>query len=345
MQDQDLQYMKRALELAERGRGSVSPNPMVGCVIVHEGKIIGEGWHQKYGEAHAEVNAVDSVEDKSLLAESTCYVTLEPCSHFGKTPPCCDMLVRNQLKRVVIAVEDSHPLVRGRGIKRMQQGGIEVEIGLMEREARQLNARFFTAIEKQRPYIILKWAQTADGFIARKNYDSKWISNSQSRQQVHRWRADEDAIMVGTNTAHYDNPRLNVRGLEGADPVRVVIDKSLRLSDELYLFDHQQPTLCYNLIKDEKSEGLGYIKLPEDTFLEALFEDLKQRKIRSVLVEGGSLLLSGLIEKGMWDEARVFKSPTEFEEGIAAPELTLRETESLEVADDKLNIYHNPEPK
>ena len=345
MQEQDRLYMQRALELAERGRGSVSPNPLVGCVIVHDGKIIGEGWHQNYGEAHAEVNAVDSVKDKSLLAESTCYVTLEPCSHYGKTPPCCDMLVRNQLKRVVIAVEDTHPLVMGRGIKRMQEGGIQVECGLMEKEARQLNARFFTAIEKQRPYIILKWARTADGFIARKNFDSKWISNSQSRQQMHQWRANEDAIMVGTNTAHYDNPRLNVRGLDGADPVRVVIDRSLRLSENLNLFDHHQPTICYNLLKDEQSNGLDYVKLPEVTFLEALFEDLKQRKIRSVLVEGGSQLLNGLIEKGLWDEARVFKSPTQFEEGIAAPELSLSESETLAVADDELNIYHNPEPK
>lgn len=345
MQDSDLQYMQRALELAEKGRATVSPNPMVGCVIVHEGKIIGEGWHRQYGEAHAEVNAVNSVEDKSLLPESTCYVTLEPCSHHGKTPPCSDMLVHNRLKRVVIAIEDSHPLVKGKGIARMKAAGIEVSCGLLEKEARQLNARFFTAIERQRPYVILKWAQTADGFIARKNYDSKWISNSKSRQQVHHWRAQEDAIMVGTNTAHYDNPRLNVRGLEGDNPVRVVIDRSLRLSQELNLFDHQQPTICYNLRKDERSENLDFVKLPEADFLEMLFEDLKQRKIRSVLIEGGSQLLHNLIIEGLWDEARVFSSSARFEEGITAPILNLQETECQTIDGDQLNIYHNPEPK
>ena len=345
MQEQDRLYMQRALELAERGRGSVSPNPLVGCVIVHDGKIIGEGWHRKYGEAHAEVNAVNNVEDQSLLAESTCYVTLEPCSHHGKTPPCCDMLIGHGVKRVVIAAVDTNPLVGGQGIARMKAAGVEVDCGLLEKEARALNGRFFTVMEKGRPYILLKWAQTADGFIARKNYDSKWISSPQSRQQVHVWRAQEDAIMVATNTAHYDNPRLNVRGVEGDDPVRVVIDRQLRLNADLNLFDGQQPTLCYNLHKNESHENLDYVKLEKADFLPQLFKDLKQRKIGSVLVEGGTQLLNDLIAKGLWDEARVFTGPARFEEGIAAPKLSLSPTERLNIAEDELNIYHNPEPK
>ena len=200
--------MQRALELARLGLGNVSPNPMVGCVIVKDGKIIGEGHHEQYGGPHAEVNAVQAVKDQSLLPQSTAYVTLEPCSHFGKTPPCADLLVRHQVKRVVICNEDPNPLVAGQGIERLRNAGIEVEIGLLREEGRVLNRRFFTAFEKKRPYVILKWAQTTDGFVARENYDSKWISNTYSRQLVHKWRAEEDAILVGTNTARYDNPSL-----------------------------------------------------------------------------------------------------------------------------------------
>ena len=199
-------YMQRALELAELGRGNVSPNPQVGCVIVYDDKIIGEGYHQKYGGPHAEVNAVNSVIDSEMLKKSTVYVTLEPCAHFGKTPPCANLLVEKQVKKVVIAATDSNPLVGGKGIEILKNAGIEVETGILEKEARKQNRRFFTQIEQKRPYVILKWAQTLDGFVARKDYSSKWISNSQSRQMVHKWRAEEDAILVGKNTALYDDP-------------------------------------------------------------------------------------------------------------------------------------------
>lgn len=337
----DSQYMRRALDLAERGRGTVSPNPMVGCVIVHEQKIIGEGWHRLYGEGHAEVNAVGSVMDISLLPESTCYVTLEPCAHYGKTPPCADLLIKHRLKRVVVAVKDSNPLVGGKGIARMEQAGIQVDYGVLEAEARALNARFFTVIEKQRPYILLKWAQTADGFVARKNFDSKWISGKVSRQLVHQWRADEDAIMVGTNTARYDNPKLNVRGLKGSDPLRVVIDKDLKLPEDLQLFDGNQPTVCYNLIKTESYLNLDFVKLEKADFIGQLLTDLHQRKVQSVLVEGGSALLNSLITEGLWDEARVFQSGTSFGEGIAAPILPLGPSETFSVEKDNLRIYHH----
>ncbi len=317
----DEQYMSRALELASSGLGSVSPNPLVGCVITHGDRIIGEGWHQKAGEAHAEVNAVNSVRDKALLKESEVFVTLEPCSHYGKTPPCADLLVKHQVNRVVIAVLDPNPLVSGQGIDKLKRGGITVQTGVMEKEATEINRRFFTFIQSNRPYIILKWAQTTDGFIARENFDSKWISGEDSRVLVHQWRAEEDAVMVGTNTAHYDNPRLNVRTLAGRDPVRVVTDRNLRLSSDLNLFDNTQKTLCYNLVHN-KSDGLTeYIKLTTDNFLEKLLEDLYARDIQSVIVEGGSQLLNTFIHKDLWDEARVFIAPHTFGSGIVAPEL------------------------
>nr|MCU0325664.1 bifunctional diaminohydroxyphosphoribosylaminopyrimidine deaminase/5-amino-6-(5-phosphoribosylamino)uracil reductase RibD [Spirosomataceae bacterium] len=208
MVSDDSVFMQRALELASLGRGSVSPNPMVGCVIVHNGLIVGEGWHQRYGEAHAEVNAVNSVKDKSILSESTAYVTLEPCSHFGKTPPCADLLIKHHLKKVVVCNDDPFPLVAGKGIKKLRDAGIEVETGLLAEEGRRLNRRFFTMVEKQRPYVILKWAETADGFIAKENFEAVRISNDFSQMYSHKWRSEEDAIMVGTNTAHFDNPSL-----------------------------------------------------------------------------------------------------------------------------------------
>lgn len=337
----DSLYMQRALDLATKGRGATSPNPMVGCVIVHNEKIIGEGWHRQYGEGHAEVNAVASVADKTLLSQSTCYVTLEPCSHYGKTPPCADMLVSHCVKRVVVAVKDSNPLVGGKGISRMKNAGIQVDYGVLEEETRELNARFFTSIEKHRPYILLKWAQTTDGYVARKNFDSKWISGKASRQLVHQWRADEDAIMVGTNTAHYDDPKLNVRGVSGSDPLRVVIDRELRLDKGLQLFDGSQATVCYNSRKSESHKNLDYVKLPEENFLEQLFADLHKRKVQSVLVEGGATLLKTLIDKGLWDEARVFQSETLFGEGIAAPVLPMFPIEISEIENDQLSVYRN----
>ncbi len=341
MEAMDSHYMQRALDLAARGRGTASPNPMVGCVIVHNENIIGEGWHRLYGEGHAEVNAVASVSDKSLLKGSTCYVTLEPCAHYGKTPPCADLLIEHNLKRVVVAVKDSNPLVGGKGIGRMKAAGIQVDYGVLEVQARELNARFFTAIEKQRPYILLKWAQTTDGFVARKNFDSKWISGKASRQLVHQWRADEDAIMVGTNTALYDDPKLNVRGVSGSDPLRVVIDKELKLPQSLQLFDGTQQTVCYNLKKTESHPNLEYVQLEKAGFIVKLLADLHRRKVQSVFVEGGSALLHSLISEGLWDEARVFQSKTEFGEGITAPVLPLGPAETTFIENDALRIYRN----
>lgn len=315
-------YMKRALELAVNGSGKVSPNPLVGCVIVHEGRIIGEGWHRKYGESHAEVNAIDSVANKAILKESTLYVTLEPCSHTGKTPPCADLIVRHGVQKVVIANHDINPLVAGKGIKRLRDAGITVITDILSDEAKELNRRFFTFMEIQRPRIILKWAETADGFIARKNNKSKWISDLYSRRLVHKWRSQEDAVLVGSGTAWHDNPHLTVRDWTGRNPLRIVIDRYLKLGPNQNLFDGTQKTICYNLVKEESLANLLYVQLPEDDFLSVLVQDLYRRNIQSVIVEGGAQIINSFVKLNLWDEARIFVSPQTFEAGIPAPRIS-----------------------
>jgi diaminohydroxyphosphoribosylaminopyrimidine deaminase / 5-amino-6-(5-phosphoribosylamino)uracil reductase len=334
-------YMRRALELATLGQGQVSPNPMVGCVIVHEGRIIGEGWHRKFGEAHAEVNAVNAVADKDLLRQSTVYVTLEPCSHFGKTPPCADMLISHGIRKVVICNVDTNPLVGGKGVAKLKAAGIEVVEGVLEQEGRMLNRRFFTFIEKKRPYIILKWAQTQDGFIAREDYDSKWISNEYSRILVHKSRAVEDAVMVGSNTALHDNPRLNVRDWTGRNPLRVVLDRSGSLPESLNLFDKQQPTICYNSTREDVNENLEYIKISDTDFIGGAVKNLYQKKIQSVIVEGGTQVLSYFIQSNLWDEAMVFEAPKNFGKGISAPVINGNPDRTIKIEDDQLKIYFN----
>ncbi|MFZ9681539.1 MAG: bifunctional diaminohydroxyphosphoribosylaminopyrimidine deaminase/5-amino-6-(5-phosphoribosylamino)uracil reductase RibD, partial [Bacteroidia bacterium] len=328
------------LDLAERGKGFVRPNPMVGCVLVHEGKVIGEGYHEQYGGPHAEVNAIASVRDPKLLPEATAYVSLEPCSHWGKTPPCANLLVKKGIKSVVVATLDPNPIVAGKGVKLLEEAGISVQVGLLEQEARWQNRRFFCQQEKHRPYVILKWAQTQDGFIARENFDSKWISGTQSRQLVHQWRAAEQAILVGKNTALHDNPRLNVRDWTGSDPIRVVLDSKLELPTDLHLFDQQIPTLCYTTQKSEKLTNLEWVKLPQIS-LEALLADLHARQIQSVLIEGGSNTIRQFLAAGLWDEARVFTAPIAFERGIAAPQLTQTPAESHAIGVDQLDLYYH----
>lgn len=334
-------YMKRAFELAELGRGKVSPNPMVGCVIVQGDIIIGEGYHQKYGEAHAEVNAVNDVKDKTLLKGSTAYVTLEPCAHFGKTPPCANLLAEMKVGKVVIAAVDSNPLVGGKGIQILKDAGIEVQTGVLEKVARWQNRRFFTQIEKNRPYVILKWAQSQDGFVARKDFSSKWISNSSSRQLVHKWRAEEDSILVGKNTAKYDDPALNVRDWVGKNPIRLLIDSKLELAQDLKLFDQAVPTICYNTHKSEEQGNLEFVKLKQEFSIQDILGDLQKRKIQSLIVEGGSFLLNKFLESELWDEARVFTSQNKFGEGIEAPIITKPASEIVSVLEDRLAIHYN----
>lgn len=330
--------MARAMELALLGRGSVSPNPLVGCVVVHEDKIIGEGWHQRYGGPHAEVNAIATVKDKSVLEKSTLYVNLEPCSHFGKTPPCADLLIREKVKKVVVANVDPNPLVAGQGIQKLRDAGAEVITGVLESEGRKLNSRFFTYIEQRRPYIILKWAETADGFIARENYDSKWISGPLSRQLVHRWRSEEDAILVGTKTALHDDPQLNVRDWTGRDPVRIVIDRQLSLPNSLKLFDGSQKTICFNHRQQLENVNVSYIRIDENDVIKQILNALYNLKIQSVIVEGGSQTLQMFLDSGSWDEARIFRAPAEFVRGIAAPRINGTVVSEDKVESDELTV-------
>ena len=329
----------RALALAAKGMGHVSPNPMVGCVIVYQDKIIGEGYHHQYGGPHAEVVAVRSVREQSLLSESDVYVTLEPCAHHGKTPPCADLLIQHRAKRVIIAQQDPNPLVNGGGIRKMKEAGIEVITGVLEKEATFLNRRFNTFFGQKRPYIVLKWAQTADGFIARQNFDSKWISGTQSRQLVHRWRAEEDAILVGKNTALHDNPQLNVRDWSGKSPVRVVVDHHQLLPGGLHLFDGAIPTYRYHTAGMVEHEH--EIKLSPENFEQLVLEDLHNKKIQSLIIEGGACTLKRFVDLDLWDEARVFVSEQKFVEGIRAPRLH-QEADRVETLEkDMIYFYEN----
>ncbi|HZY77952.1 MAG TPA: bifunctional diaminohydroxyphosphoribosylaminopyrimidine deaminase/5-amino-6-(5-phosphoribosylamino)uracil reductase RibD [Cyclobacteriaceae bacterium] len=344
----DEQFIRRCFDLALNGIGSVSPNPLVGCVIAHNGNIIGEGWHKKYGGPHAEVNAVASVADQSLLSSATVYVNLEPCSHFGKTPPCADLLIEKRVKKVVISNADSNELVSGKGARKLRDAGIEVVTGVLEAEGRYLNRRFFTYVEKKRPYIILKWAQTSDGFISRNSHEWFKISNSLSHKLVHRWRSEEDAFLVGTQTAATDNPKLNVREWVGRDPLRVVIDRTLRLDASLNLFDGSAPTICYNLSKNEERKNLSFVKVPEDNFCHNISRDLFTRKIQSLVVEGGAETLNLFISQDLWDEARVFQSEISFGDGLKAPSLPGVPVSTTGIGTDVLSVYQNfsviPEP-
>lgn len=340
--DSDERYMRRVMELARLGSGNVSSNPMVGCVLVKDDEIIGEGYHERFGQPHAEVNAINSVQDKSKLAGSTLYVNLEPCSHYGKTPPCSNLIVEHKIARVVFATIDPNPLVAGAGFEFLMSNGIEVIQGVLEEEGRELNCRFLTFMEKKRPYIILKWAETADGFIAKENYDSKWISNDVSRQLVHKWRSEEDVVLIGTNTALYDNPRLNVRDWTGRNPVRAFIDKQLQVPAGAHLLDGTQETICYNYIEQDVRNLVEYVKVdPVDDMVEVIVNDMYIRKHLSMIVEGGTQLLNAFMKKGLWDEIRIFRSSTEFGTGIESPVIRAKEDSHEMILNDELIVYKN----
>lgn len=334
--------MLRALELATMGIGKVSPNPMVGCVIVKNDKIIGEGWHERYGGPHAEVNAINSVKDLAFLSGAEMFVTLEPCSHYGKTPPCADLIIQFPFKKVWICNDDPNPLVNGKGKEKLIQSNIEVHTGLLEKMGKIINKRFFTSIDKKRPYIILKWAQTQDGFIARENFDSKWISNEVSRRLSHKWRAEEDAILVGKNTAKYDNPRLNVRTWIGRDPIRIVLDNYLELSETLHLFDRSIPTIIVNGKLNDTWGNLSYMLVNRgNNFIKTLMEQLSEQKMQSILVEGGSMVLNEFIQSSYWDEARIFTSDICFGKGIAAPHIQGEIVGKDAILTDDLTVVKN----
>jgi len=334
-------FIKRCFDLAGNGLGSVSPNPLVGCVITCNNEIIGEGWHKKYGGPHAEVNAVASVANRNLLSSATVYVNLEPCSHHGKTPPCADMLVEHQVKKVVISNVDSNELVSGKGIEKLRKAGIEVVIGVLESEGRYLNRRFFTFMEQRRPYIILKWAQTTDGFMSRNNSGPSKISNDLTQKLLHRWRSEEDAFLVGTQTAASDNPRLNVREWSGRNPLRVVLDRSLRLDSSLHLFDGEQSTLCYNTIKNEEKNNLVFVKIDDVDFIHGVLNDLYRRKVQSLVIEGGAKTLGLFVTSGLWDEARLFVSKQEFGDGLKAPAIVDTPASIDTIGDNSLLLFQN----
>jgi len=341
------QYMKRCLELAVLGAGKTSPNPMVGAVIVQNGEIIGEGYTSPYGGPHAEVNAVRSVIDqvgeakaRELFSESTIYVSLEPCAHFGKTPPCADMIVDMGFKEAVIACLDPFAKVNGLGLKKLQDAGIRTEVGVMEDDAKWVNRRFFTKLKEFRPYVILKWAETADGYFAPVS-GQRWISNQASKQLVHKWRSEEDAILVGKRTAELDNPSLTVREWKGRNPKRILIDKNLELAESLSIFDEAAETIIFNAKKTDWQGNRKYIELENfDLYLpQQILYQLYLMDVQSIIVEGGRKTLDLFIQAGLWDEARVFVGAESWAEGIQAPKLIGDLKEEIQVGSDQLKIY------
>ncbi len=326
--------MKRCIALAINGLGSTAPNPMVGCVIVHKDRIVGEGFTSPYGGAHAEVNAINSVADKTILKQSTLYVTLEPCSHFGKTPPCSDLILSHGIPKIVIGCVDPNSKVSGRGIERLKANGCEVIVGVEETACKTHHKRFLTFQTKKRPYIILKWAKTKDGFVAPKTKKTKqpvWISGLKARQLVHQWRSEEQAILVGGNTVLEDNPSLTTRHVEGKNPTRIVIDLHNNLPRDRAVFNSEARTIVLN------SENLNGEKPLAQEICDVLFD----QNIISVIVEGGPKTLQGFIDENLWDEARVFQSNTNFGVGVKGPQMGCNVSKKIRVGQDHLELTFN----
>jgi diaminohydroxyphosphoribosylaminopyrimidine deaminase/5-amino-6-(5-phosphoribosylamino)uracil reductase len=319
----DQKYMLRCIELAKNGFGNVAPNPMVGSVIVHNNIIIGEGFHQQYGKAHAEVNAINNVKDKSVLKEATIYVNLEPCAHFGKTPPCANLIIENKIPNVVIGCIDTFSEVAGKGIEKIKEAGINVTIGVLEKESLDLNKRFFTFHTRKRPYIILKWAQSLDGFIdsdRQPNEQPVKISNELSHRVSHLWRSQEAGIMVGSNTAKLDNPLLTVRVIKGNNPTRIIIDKARTLDPKLNLFNGDAKSVIFNSVKTEQLNNLNFVQIDfNQNIIPQILDYLYKNNIQSVIIEGGAKLINSFIELNVWDETRVFIGNTILNNGIKAP--------------------------
>lgn len=327
-------YIKRCIAIGKNGLGTTAPNPMVGCVIVHDQKIIGEGFTSPFGGAHAEINAINSVKDLSLLKKATLYVTLEPCSHFGKTPPCADAIIHHKIPKVVIGTIDTHSKVAGKGIEKLKASGCEVVVGVLEDEVQQHHKRFFTFHNKKRPYIILKWAESADGFIGPETKNEQkpvWITNELSRQLVHKWRAEEQAILVGTNTVIEDNPSLTVRDWTGKNPIRIVIDRENKLSKDFKVFDTKSKTYIISKENTDFNQPLG----------RQICDFLFTNDINSVIIEGGRQTLQTFINENLWDEARVFKGTVNFSSGTKAPLFNGKLISDKHIVDDSLKIYMN----
>ncbi len=342
--------MLRCMKLGLNALGSAAPNPMVGSVIVYEDKIIGEGYTSAYGGPHAEVNAVAAVADKALLKESTLYVSMEPCSHYGQTPPCSEMIINSQIPKVVIGLVDPNKKVNGTGIQKLKEAGCEVISGILEKECREHHKRFLTYHEKQRPYVILKWAQTQDGFIgpaAHKRQGPErpfWISGASSRQLVHQWRSQEQAIMAGTTTILQDNPALTTRYHPGKSPVRVVPDRNLSIPGKWHVMDDSAETLVLTEISDSGKyrSGVSYSVIDFSADIpNQILENLYRRQLTSLIIEGGLQTLSSFIKSGLWDEARIFIAGGVLGEGISAPVISGRMVFDGKVGEDKLHIFRN----
>ncbi|GAA3517609.1 bifunctional diaminohydroxyphosphoribosylaminopyrimidine deaminase/5-amino-6-(5-phosphoribosylamino)uracil reductase RibD [Aquimarina addita] len=340
-------YIKRCIQLAKNGLGTTYPNPLVGSVIVHQGKIIGEGWHYQAGEPHAEVHAINSVKDTSLLIDATIYVSLEPCSHYGKTPPCCDLIIAKGIKKVVIGTIDPFAKVSGTGIQRLINAGCDVKIGILEKECQELNKRFLTYHNHKRPYVILKWAETADGFIAPKKRSERapaWITNTYSRQLVHKWRAEEQSILVGNQTVIQDNPKLTIRDWSGIHPIRISIDLHHKIPKDSKILDQQVKTM---IVTTQKNSLINATNLlyeftdPTPNIADKLCNILHTHTIQSILVEGGTQTIQSFIDLNLWDEARVFKGTTYFKAGIKAPVIKGTLISEEKIIDDHLKKYRN----
>jgi diaminohydroxyphosphoribosylaminopyrimidine deaminase / 5-amino-6-(5-phosphoribosylamino)uracil reductase len=346
MDTKDEKYHLRCLEIANKGLGLVAPNPLVGAILVYEDQIIGEGYHASFGGPHAEVNAINAVKDKSKLKNSTLYVNLEPCSHFGKTPPCVDLIIKNKIPRVAIGQQDPYPEVAGKGIEKLKSAGIEVIVGFSENECRFLNRRFLTFHEKKRPYVILKWAETKDGFIdyirnAGTDQPPARITDETIRPLVHKWRSEEQAILVGTNTALLDDPILNVREWSGKNPIRMVLDRKLRLPENLNIFNKLQPTVVFTQMDSKNNTNLRFHKIDFSDLTDEIFKFCYDIKIQSLMVEGGTQTLNTFIQQGKWDEARVFKSENCFGDGIKAPKINKLPNNQLHTENSDLFIFYN----
>lgn len=346
----DQLYMKRCLELAELGMGNVSPNPMVGCVIVYEGKIVGEGYHQKNGEAHAEVNAINDVfinygdAAPTLLKNATAYVSLEPCSHFGKTPPCADLLIKHQLKKVIIGNPDPFTKVNGKGIEKLETAGIEVITGILTEQCSFLNRRFIARVTQQRPYIVLKWAQTANGYFAPKDGTQQWITGAIAKSIAHQWRGEEDAILVGKRTALIDNPQLTNRSQKGKNPIRIIIDKDLAIPATHHIYNNEAKTIIFNELKTDVIGNIHFVQMEDMKFYLAqkIAFQLYLMDIQSVIIEGGVQILNQFITANLWDEARVFTAKSTWKDGVKAPEIKGNIISQLQLNEDELIIYTKP---
>lgn len=334
-------YMKRCIDLAKKAVGHTYPNPLVGSVIVHNGLIIGEGFHQKAGENHAEINAVNSVKNKALLKEATIYVSLEPCAHLGKTPPCANKITETGFKKVVIGTLDSHEKVNGKGKKMIENAGIEVVSGVLETECQELNKRFFTFHQKKRPFIILKWAESGDGFLDQ-DFKPTQIGNSLTKQFVHQLRSEEHAILVGTNTALTDNPGLTTREITGRNPVRILIDFDLKVPENFNIYNNEAPTLVFNGVKDSEESNIKLIKIKKENFLENLMQKLYENQIQSVIVEGGSFTVQQFIDTEIWDEAIIIKNENlKLTNGTKAPEFHHENFETKNFRDNIIEFHKN----